>query len=227
MFAVALTAISKHTTLWNRYFHDFTREQLSLWLHNQQVVKETLKATFGTVCTPSASNISQLTSLHVYAHLNQQNILKTSAAIGPLIKLSSITEQLSHFSPTSSAVILNTEDMNTFVMNVLFSALINHVKFQTSNTSVELWYNAYHAMVHKVCIVELLVTMSTYFIVHYEILGSLFTCLSFVECLCLKYACLSTAHFHAHILFFICNRFTHRLYVSVSMVHCLQHLKQS
>ena len=152
-----------------------------MWLHNQQVVEKTLKATFGTVCTPSASNISQLISLHVYAHLNQQNILKTGAAIGPLIKLSSIAEQLSHFSPTSSAVILNTEDMNTFVMNVLFSALINHVKFQTSNTSVELWYNAYHAMVHNVCIAELLITMSTYFIVRYEVLGSLFTCLSFVE----------------------------------------------
>ena len=157
--AVALTAISKHTTIWNRYFHDFTREQLTLWLHDQQVVEETLRATFGTVCTPTASNISQFTSLHVYAHLNQQNILKTGAAIGPLIKLSSITEHLSHFSPTSSAVILNTEDTNTFVLNVLFSALINHVKFQTSNTTVELWYNAYHAMVNKVCIVELLITI--------------------------------------------------------------------
>ena len=197
--AVALTAISKHTTLWNRYFHDFTREQLTLWLHNQQVIEETLKATFGTVCTPSASNISQLTSLHVYAHLNQQNIIKTGAAIGPLIKVSSITEHLSHFSSSSSTILLNTEDMNTFVMNALFGALINHVKFQTSNTSVELWYNAYHAMVNKVCIVELHVhnTMSVFrkpvYLWHILLCG-MFT--SEVHTYCI-----STSLFHAHIHF--------------------------
>lgn len=147
--AVALKAISKHNALWSRYFHDFTREHLSLWLHNQQVIEETLKATFGAVCTPSASNISQLASLHVYAYLNEQNILKTAAAIGPLIKLSSVTEHLSYLSSTSS--ISNTEPMDTFVMNTLF-ALLNCVEFQTSNSSLELWYNAYHTMVNGECI---------------------------------------------------------------------------
>ena len=121
-----------------------------MWLHNQQVIEETLRATFGAVCIPSASNISQLASLHVYAYLNEQNILKTVAAIGPLIKLSSIMEHLSYLSSTSSPI-SNTEAMDIFVMNTLF-ALLNYVEFQTSNSSLELWYNAYHIMVNGECI---------------------------------------------------------------------------
>lgn len=145
-----MKAISKHNALWSRYFHDFTREQLSLWLHNQQVIEETLRATFGAVCIPPASNISQLASLHVYAYLNEQNILKTVSAIGPLIKLSSIMEHLSYLSSTSSPI-SNTKAMDIFVMNTLF-ALLNYVEFQTSNSSLELWYNAYHTMVNGECI---------------------------------------------------------------------------
>ena len=119
-----------------------------MWEHNEQVVEETVKAAFGTVCTPSASNISQLTSLHVYTHLNQLNIVKSGAAIGPLLKLSSITQHLSQLSSNSSAIFLKTEDMNTFVVNTLFSAVLNaSAKHQTSGSSIELWYNAYHVMV--------------------------------------------------------------------------------
>ena len=150
-----MNSISNHREIWDRYFHDFAREQLSLWQHNQQVVEETLKAAFGTVCTQSASNISQLTSLHVYTYLNQSNIVKSGAAIGPLLKLSSITEHLSHLSSNSSAILLKTEDMNTFVVNTLFSALLNaSAKHQNSDTGVELWYNAYHVMVSVVKVVK-------------------------------------------------------------------------
>ena len=148
-----MNSIGNHRELWDRYFHDFAREQLSLWQHNQQVVEETLKAAFGTVCTQSASNISRLTSLHVYTHLNQSNIVKSGAAVGPLLKLSSITEHLSRLSSNSSAILLKTEDMNTFVVNTLFGALLN-AKHQNSDTSLELWYNAYHVMVSVVEVVK-------------------------------------------------------------------------
>ena len=119
--------MDKHREIWDRYFHDFAREQLSLWLHNKQIVEDTLEAAFGNICTLSASNISQLTSLHVYTYLNQQNISRNVAALGSLIKLSSISEPVSgrlrSFS-SASEVLLKTEDTNTFVLNTLFSTLL-------------------------------------------------------------------------------------------------------
>ena len=85
----------------------------------------------------------------MYTHLNQSNFRKSGAAIEPLLKLSSITEHLSHL---SSAIPLKTEDMNTFVVNTLFSALLTASgNYQNSTTNMELWYNAYHVMVN-VCI---------------------------------------------------------------------------
>jgi len=150
--AVALSAIDKHKELWDRYFHDFTRDQLSLWLHKKQIVEETLEAAFGTVCAPSTSNISQLTSLHVYTYLNQQNISANVAALGSLIKLSSISEHISgrlrSFS-SASEVLLKAEDTNTFVLNTLFSTLLTASgKHQASvNHNMKLWYSAYHTMV--------------------------------------------------------------------------------
>ena len=45
--------------------------------------------------------------------------------------------------------------MNTFVVNTLFGALLNaSAKHKNSDTSVELWYNAYHAMVSVVEVVK-------------------------------------------------------------------------
>ena len=143
--------MNKHSKLWDRYFHDFTREQLSLWSHNQQVVEETLEAAFGTVRTSSASTVSQLTSLHVYTHLNQSNISKNVAALTSLIKLTSVSEQVSgklHFSSTSSLILLTTEDTNTFVLNTLFNTLLRIFgRRHALITDIKLWYNAYHAMV--------------------------------------------------------------------------------
>ena len=148
---MTVQAMSKHRDLWDRYFHDFTREQLSLWSHNQQVIEETLEAAFGTVCTPSASTVSQLTSLHVYTHLNQSNISRNVAALMSLIKLTSISEQVSgrlRSSSTSSAILLTTEDTNTFVLNTLFNTLLTIFdRRQALITDIKLWYNAYHAMV--------------------------------------------------------------------------------
>ena len=149
--AVAVAAMGKHRELWDRYFHDFTREQLSLWQHNQQVVEETLKAAFGTVCTQSASNISQLTSLHVYTHLNQPNISKNFATLASLVRLTSIYEQVSgklHSSLSSTSILLTTKDTNTFVLNTLFNVLLTASgRHQASAADMKLWYNAYHAMV--------------------------------------------------------------------------------
>ena len=149
--AVAVAAMSKHRELWDRYFHDFTREQLSLWSHNQQVIEETLEAAFGTVCSSSASTVDQLTSLHVYAHLNQSNISKNVAALMSLIKLTSVSREVSgrlRSSSTSSAILLTTKDTNTFVLNTLFNTLLTIFgKRHTSITDMKLWYNAYHAMV--------------------------------------------------------------------------------
>ena len=116
--AVAVQAMSKHRELWDKYFHDFTREQLSLWSHNQQVIEETLEAAFGTVRTPSASTVSQLTSLHVYTHLNQSNMSRNVAALMSLIKLTSV-------SLSASAMLLKAEDTNTFVISTLFNTLLN------------------------------------------------------------------------------------------------------
>ena len=148
---MAVAAMNKHRELWDRYFDDFTREQLSLWSHNQQVVKETLEAAFGTVCTSSASTVSQLTSLHVYTHLNQSNISKNVAALMSLIKLTSVSEQVSeklHSSSTSSVILLTTEDTNTFVLNTLFNTLLTIFgRRQALIRDMKLWYNAYHAMV--------------------------------------------------------------------------------
>lgn len=151
-----MAAIDKHKQFWNRYFHDFTREQLSMWSHNQHVVDKILEAVFGAHHITSASNISQLTSLHVYTFLNQSNILKTGAVVHPLIKLPSITEQVlgrRHSSSTSSAIFLNTENMTAFVMNTFFASLLTACgNCQTSTTNMELWYSAYHAMVNVVCV---------------------------------------------------------------------------
>ena len=144
--AVAVAAMGKHRELWDRYFHDFTREQLSLWSHNQQVIEETLKAAFGTVCTSSASTVSQLTSLHVYTHLNHSNMSKNVAALVSLIKLTSIT-------PSASAMLLKAEDTNTFVISTLFNTLLNASgRHQTSAADMKLWYKAYHAMVKHYCV---------------------------------------------------------------------------
>jgi len=150
--AAALSAIDKHKELWDRYFHDFTRDQLSLWLHNKQIVEDTLEAAFGTVCVPLTSNISQLTSLHVYTYLNQQNISTNVAALGSFLKLSSISEHVSgrlrSFS-SASEVLLKTEDTNTFVLNTLFNTLLTASgKDQVSIVNIKLWYSAYHTMIH-------------------------------------------------------------------------------
>ena len=143
--------MDEHVELWDRYFHDFTREQLSLWLHNNHIVEDTLKAAFGNVCTPSAPKISQLTSLHVYTYLHQQNISTNVAALGSLIELPLISEHVSgrlHTSSTESEVLLEAEDTNTFVLSTLFSTLLTTSgKHQTSDTSMKMWYSAYHAMV--------------------------------------------------------------------------------
>ena len=143
--------MNEHRELWERYFHDFTREQLSLWSHNLQVVEETLEAAFGTVCTSSASIVSQLTSLHVYTHLNQSNISKNVAALMSLIKLTSVSREVSgrlRSSSTSSAILLTTEDTNTFVLNTLFNTLLTIFdKRHALIADVMLWYNAYRAMV--------------------------------------------------------------------------------
>ena len=144
--------MDKHREIWDRYFHDFTREQLSLWLHNKQIVEDTLEAAFGNICTLSASNISQLTSLHVYTYLNRQSISRNVAALGSLIKLSSISEPVSgrlHSFSIASEVLLNIEDTNTFVLNTLFSTLLSACgKHQASVTNMKQWYSAYHAMVN-------------------------------------------------------------------------------
>ena len=143
--------MDEHRELWDRYFHDFTNEQLSLWLHKEQVVDETLEAAFGAVCSPSASNITQLISLHVYTHLNQQSISTNVAALGLLMRLSSISEHLSgrlRSISSASQVLLKTEDTNTFVLNTLFNTLLTSSgKYQASLADVKLWYSAYHAMV--------------------------------------------------------------------------------
>ena len=148
--SVAVAAIGKHRELWDRYCHDFTREQLSLWQHNQQVVEETLKAAFGNVCAPSASAVSQLASLHVYTHLNQSNISKNIATLASLVRLTSISEQASGklHSSSSSSILLTTKDTSTFVLNTLFNVLLTASgRHQASTTDMKLWYNAYHAMV--------------------------------------------------------------------------------
>lgn len=150
-----MVAIDKHKQFWNRYFHDFAREQLSMWSHNQKV-DEIIEAVFGAHHTFSASNISQLTSLHVYTYLNQSKILKAGAVVHPLIKLPSDTEQ--RFgrrcsSSTSPSFFLKTEDMTAFVMNTFFASLLTACgSDQTSGTDVELWYNAYHALVNVLCV---------------------------------------------------------------------------
>ena len=144
--------MSKHRELWDKYFHDFTREQLSLWSHNQQVIEETLEAAFGTVCTPSASTVSQLTSLHVYSHLNQSNISRSMVTLASLIKLTSISEQVSgklHSSSSSASILSTSKDTNTFVVNTLFSVLLTASgRHQASIADIKLWYSAYHAMVN-------------------------------------------------------------------------------
>jgi len=148
--AVAISAMDEHKELWDRYFHDFTRDQLSLWLHKRQIVEETLEAAFGTVCSPSASNISQLTSLHVYTYLNQQSISTNVAALGSLMRLSSVSEDLSgrlRSMSSSSQLLLKTEDTNTFVLNTLFSTLLTASGNQASVADLNLWYSAYLAMV--------------------------------------------------------------------------------
>ena len=149
--AVAVAAMGKHRELWDRYFHDFTREQLSLWQHNQQVVEETLKAAFGNVRAPSASTVSQLASVHVYTHLNQSNISKNIATLASLIRLTSISEQVSgklHCSLSSTSILLTTKDTNTFVLNTLFNVLLTASgRHQASAADMKLWYNAYHVMV--------------------------------------------------------------------------------
>ena len=168
-----MAAIDKHKQLWNRYFHDFTREQLSMWSHNQPV-DEILEAVFGAHHT-SASNISQLASLHVYTYLNQSNILMTGAVVHPLIKLPSVTEEILGrccSSSTSPATFLKVEDMTAFVMNTFFASLLTAC--QTSTTTMELWYNAYHVMVNAVCvhcgcknvILNILLSISTYHIMN-------------------------------------------------------------
>jgi len=142
--------MDKHREIWDRYFHDFTREQLSLWLHNKQIVEDTLEAAFGNICTLSASNISQLTSLHVYTYLNQQSISTNVAALGSLMRLSSVSEDLSgrlRSMSSSSQLLLKTEDMNTFVLNTLFSTLLNASGNQASVADLKLWYSAYLAMI--------------------------------------------------------------------------------
>lgn len=123
-----------------------------MWSHNQHVVDKILEAVFGAHHTPSASNISQLTSLHVYTYLNQSNILKTGAVVHPLIKLPSVTEEILGrcSSSTSPAVFLKIEDMTAFVINTFFASLLTAC--QTSTTNTELWYNAYHVMVNAVCV---------------------------------------------------------------------------
>ena len=120
-------------------------------MHNNQIVEDILEAAFGKICTPSTSNISQLTSLHVYTYLNQQSILNNVAALGSLIKQPSISQLVSgrcHSLSSKSEVLLKTKDTNTFVLNTLFSALLNASgKHQVSVTNMKLWYSAYHAMV--------------------------------------------------------------------------------
>ena len=149
--AVAVAAMDEHRELWDRYFHDFTREQLSLWSHNKHIVEETVEAAFGTVSIPSASNISQLTSLHVYTYLNQQSISANVASLGSLIKLSSISDNISgrlRSASSASEVLLKTEDTNTFVLNTLFHTLLAASgKHRASVANMKLWYGAYHAMV--------------------------------------------------------------------------------
>ena len=73
------------------------------------------------------------------------------AALMSLIKLTSISEQVSgrlRSSSTSSAILLTTEDTNTFVLNTLFNTLLTIFdRRQALTTDIKLWYNAYHAMV--------------------------------------------------------------------------------
>ena len=144
---MAVAAMDEHMELWDRYFHDFTREQLSLWSHNYQIVEGTLKTAFGNICTPSASIISQLTSLHVHSYLNMPKISSNvNAALGPLIN-EHVSRRLCSVS-SASEVPLKTEDTNTFVLNTLFSTLLTASgKHQASVTNMKLWYSAYHAMV--------------------------------------------------------------------------------
>ena len=122
-----------------------------MWSHNQHV-DEILDAVFGAHHTPSASNVSQLASLHVYTYLNQSNILKTGAVVHPLIKLPSVAEEILGrcCSSTSPATFLKIKDMTAFVMNTFFASLLTAC--QTSTTNMELWYNAYHVMVNAVCV---------------------------------------------------------------------------
>ena len=66
------------------------------------------------------------------------------------MRLSSVSEDLSgrlRSMSSSSQLLLKTEDMNTFVLNTLFSTLLTASGNQASVADLKLWYSAYLAMV--------------------------------------------------------------------------------
>lgn len=169
---VALQALLRHESLWQKYLEDFTHHKLHLDLDNPGISHKIMLAAFGKL--EEQDQFTRLAVLHAYMHVHKLNLARVASILRPLDKIevtASILLSLSDkLPPPAESFLHDVEDsgdflgrpeaLSIFIIDTLFSAISgvamkysNEMEKSAADTPdiivdhLKLWFKAYRDVV--------------------------------------------------------------------------------
>lgn len=173
---VALQALLRHESLWQKYLEDFTHHKLHLDLGNPGISRKIMLAAFGKL--EEQDQFTRLAVLHAYMHVHKLNLARVASVLRPLDKIevtASILLSLSDKIPSPAESFLHDvedsgdflgrpEALSIFIIDTLFSAISGVAMKYSSEMEksaadtpdiivdhLKLWFKAYRDVVRFIC----------------------------------------------------------------------------
>ena len=158
MSAIAIKEMRNDETIWQKYFNDFTHYYLHLSADPNSLELKLVQLTF----TDILRNYSDMKAIavHCYMYLFQLDLAKVVASLKPLgqLEVLKVEQSLYPRDPEYSLVatlqtsksVLGSSSISKFVIDSLFSVLVNAVYSRDRNgrlSHLQKWFSSYRDMV--------------------------------------------------------------------------------
>ena len=158
MSAIAIKEMGNDNALWQKYFNDFTHQYLHLSASTPDNMENKLvQLTFTDVLRKYG--VMKAITVHCYMLLYQLDLAKIVASLKPLGQLEELKLNEQSLYPgdpqyslmtTLQTSALSSSSVSKFVINSLFSVLVNVIYSKDKSNRLSLlqkWYNSYRDMV--------------------------------------------------------------------------------
>ena len=162
-FKRAMEALAKSDELWERYFIDFTHQQLHMEYVEDGISTPLMKAAFDTYVQQKEDRV---VALHVYFHVHQLELAKVAILLRSLNKIKQMVSQLPLSPPSQSSsssisseyikaaqktkkIVGEAADLTVFITDALFSVLVGVCTTEEGAVLDNMlsWYRTYNGVV--------------------------------------------------------------------------------